>query len=385
MTILHLEDSENDAFMVDALLHEEWPDCRIHRVATRAEYEAALASEQFDLILCDHQMPGFDGMRALDLARTQRPEKPFVFMSGTIGEERAIDAMKHGADDYVIKDRPGRLVSAVRHATERRSAELIAKQLEMQLRRSQRAEIIGTLTGGVAHDLNNVLAPILLGTSLLRMEPLDPAAQRILDTIESSAQHGADLVKQLLGFARGTEGARVPIEPRKLLEDLTTLLRKTLTARIRVQLDIPADPQPILADPTQLKQLLLNLCLNARDAMPEGGEIKIRAEDATIDEERARSMPEGRTGEYLHLQVSDSGTGIPPEILDRIFDPFFTTKPEGKGTGLGLSMVRGIVKGHNGFMHVESTIGRGTTFHIFLSTRSSGKTGSPFELKRGDT
>jgi signal transduction histidine kinase len=343
MTILHLEDSENDAFMVDALLHEEWPDCRIHRVATRAEYEAALASEQFDLILCDHQMPGFDGMRALDLARTQRPEKPFVFMSGTIGEERAIDAMKHGADDYVIKDRPGRLVSAVRHATERRSAELIAKQLEMQLRRSQRAEIIGTLTGGVAHDLNNVLAPILLGTSLLRMEPLDPAAQRILDTIESSAQHGADLVKQLLGFARGTEGARVPIEPRKLLEDLTTLLRKTLTARIRVQLDIPADPQPILADPTQLKQLLLNLCLNARDAMPEGGEITIRAEDATIDEERARSMPEGRTGEYLHLQVSDSGTGIPPEILDRIFDPFFTTKPEGKGTGLGLSMVRGIV------------------------------------------
>jgi PAS domain S-box-containing protein len=614
--------------MVETLLRDEWPDCRIHRAASRSEFEAALEFEQFDLILSDHHMPGFDGLKALARAREHCPGKPFVFISGTIGEERAIDAMRNGADDYVIKDRPARLVPAIQHAlnrveegarrrrmeealkqnqerfrqiaenvddliavldidgrrvylnpayrtvlgdseklrgtsafaeihpedrarveaafhqtvqtgighrleyrfvledqsiryiesqdnvlrhptgvvsnvlvvsrdvTARRAAEqrlreqaslldkardaIIAtdlnhritywntsaerilgwsaaeaqgrdlrelglemdakrfatarsqvmtkgewhgqfqvkahsgsrvdltsgwtlvrdgdgnpqsillintdvtesKQLEMQLLRSQRAESMGTLTGGVAHDLNNVLAPILMGAELLKMVAVDDGTKRIVNSIEASAQHGAALVKQLLGFARGTEGERIQVQPKRMLSEVGTLLRQAIPPRIKVNVDIKGEPPAVLADSTQLKQLLLNLCFNARDATPGEGTLTLGTEVASLTEDQARAMPEGRAGTFLHLSVADTGSGIPPEILDRIFDPFFTTKEVGKGTGLGLSMVRGIIKGHEGFLHVESTVGVGTTFHLYLPYPEPGRgTATPFNGK----
>jgi PAS domain S-box-containing protein len=263
-----------------------------------------------------------------------------------------------------------------------------AKLLETQLLRAQRAESMGTLTGGIAHDLNNVLAPILMGAGLLRTMSLAKEATRIVDTIEASAEHGAALVRQLLGYARGTEGERVAVPPKRLLEDLAGLLRQTMPANVTVQLDLLGEPRPVLADATQLKQLLLNLCINARDAMPAGGTITLSAEEEMIDEDRARTMAESSTGPHLHLRIADTGCGIPPEIVDRIFDPFFTTKAAGKGTGLGLSMVRGIVKGHRGFLHLESSVGAGTTFHIYLPTleapASRGVSAAPFRGK-GET
>jgi PAS domain S-box-containing protein len=253
------------------------------------------------------------------------------------------------------------------------------RKMEIHLLRTQRMESIATLTGGIAHDLNNVLAPIVMGADILRSEITSEASLRVVNSIEISAQHGAALVRQLLGFARGEEGQRVEVRPQSLLEDLAPLLRQALPSQIEVQVRLAPNPWPVFADATQLKQVIFNLAINARDAMPAGGTLTIAAENLQFDAEQARAVPDGRAGRFLRLRVSDTGTGIPPEILEKIFDPFFTTKEVGKGTGLGLSTVRGIIKGHEGFLQVESTIGLGTAFNIFLPVfQTSSTSAAPF-------
>ena len=487
MRVLHLEDSNNDAEIVAYLLTGEWPDCVIERVADRTAYTAALVKDGFDIILSDYALPSYNGLAALQLARERCPSTPFIFVSGTIGEERAIEALKAGAFDYVIKDRPGRLVPAVRRALEtharekshrvaerrlreqaalldkardaiiatdldyrvtywnggaerlhgRTAVEVIGcdlrslglghdplqfaaararllahgewrggfrirdragrvrhiesswslvrgtegdaltilaietdvserKLLEAQLLQSQRVESIGMLAGGIAHDLNNVLAPILMGIELLRLSHLSPAERTTIHAMEASAQHGSNLVRQLLAFARGARGERVPAHLRPLLRDLRTLLEPALPGAISVEVVDQDDLRPVLADGTQLKQVLLNLCINARDAMPHGGSIRIQAENTEVDAALARACAEARPGPHVRISVIDTGAGIPPEVLDRIFEPFFTTKEIGRGTGLGLPLVRGIVREHDGFLTVESEVGRGTTMRIYL-------------------
>jgi len=205
-----------------------------------------------------------------------------------------------------------------------------------------------------------------MGAELLKSPRVDPGLHSIVATIEQCAQHGAALVRQLLGFERGAEGERKEVNPGTFLTELSTLLRQTLPKRIELRLRIGAEPWLLWADETQLKQVVLNLCINARDAMTGSGSIEISAENRVVEEAFARTMPEGRAGRYLHINVSDTGDGIPAGLLDKIFDPFFTTKEIGKGTGLGLSTVRGIIKGHDGFLHVESMVGVGTVFHLFL-------------------
>ncbi|MEY2439869.1 MAG: hypothetical protein QOI34_1254 [Verrucomicrobiota bacterium] len=240
------------------------------------------------------------------------------------------------------------------------------KKLETHLLRAQRLESIGTLASGVAHDLNNILTPILICAQSLQRGASEEDVKSMAALMEISAKRGASVVKQVLTFARGVEGERVLINPSHLIEEMVDLARKTFSKSIEIKSRYPENLWSIEGDPTQLHQVLLNFSVNARDAMPQGGSLIIAAENFEVDEHYASISPGAKAGPHVLLRVSDTGTGISREVIDKIFDPFFTTKEVGKGTGLGLSTVFGIVKSHGGFISVYSEIGRGTTFQIFL-------------------
>jgi signal transduction histidine kinase/CheY-like chemotaxis protein len=240
------------------------------------------------------------------------------------------------------------------------------RQLEVQFRRAQRLENIGTLAGGIAHDLNNVLTPILMSIPILQKRNGDERSRQLLTTIETSAQRGADIVKQVLTFARGTEGERTLLQPKHFLRDIVEISKETFPRSIALKFEVPENLWTITGDATQLHQIVLNLLVNARDAMPEGGSLTLRAENVALDEKSSRSFLGAKAENYVMLSVKDTGIGIPSEILDKIFDPFFTTKEVGKGTGLGLSTVMTIVKSYGGFLTVESTPAIGTEFKVFI-------------------
>jgi two-component system, cell cycle sensor histidine kinase and response regulator CckA len=239
------------------------------------------------------------------------------------------------------------------------------KQLETQLLRAQRLESIGTLASGVAHDLNNILTPVLMCSQMLENDV--PESKRpTLKLIETSALRGAAIVNQVLTFARGVEGERVLIKPNHLIDEMIDIAKKTFPKNIEISSKYPEDLWTIQGDPTQLHQVLLNLCVNARDAMPNGGALVIWAENINVDQNYAAMMPGATPGAYVAIRVSDTGSGMPRATVEKIFDPFFTTKEVGKGTGLGLSSALGIVKSHSGFISVYSELDKGTTFKIFL-------------------
>jgi PAS domain S-box-containing protein len=240
------------------------------------------------------------------------------------------------------------------------------KQQETQTLRAQRLESIGTLAGGIAHDLNNALTPILMALKLLQRPRPETERQALLAAAQAGAERGAGMIRQLLTFARGGEGQRVRTDLPALLDEVRTLLAHSLPDSIAIEVLVEPDLRPVIGDATQLSQVLMNLGVNARDAMPTGGRLLLEARNVTLDEGFVRTQPQARPGPYVCLSVSDTGTGIPPEVLDRIFDPFFTTKEHGKGTGLGLAMVQGIVRGHDGFVNVHSEVGRGTRIVVYL-------------------
>jgi PAS domain S-box-containing protein len=241
------------------------------------------------------------------------------------------------------------------------------KQLEAQFLRAQRLESLGTLAGGIAHDLNNMLSPILMAVQLLQMRASNEQEQQWLQTLETSAKRAADLVKQVLSFARGIEGERMFLHVSQVMFEVEQIIRETFPKSIEIETDVRSiDLWALLGDATQIHQVLMNLCVNARDAMPTGGKLEITAENLFVDDNYARMNINAHVGPYVVITVSDTGTGIPPEILDRIFEPFFTTKEVGKGTGLGLSTVIGIVRDHGGFINVYSELNRGTQFRIYL-------------------
>jgi PAS domain S-box-containing protein len=240
------------------------------------------------------------------------------------------------------------------------------KKLESQFLRAQRLESIGTLASGIAHDLNNILSPILMSVSLLRRTMKEPDNERMLNIVESSAERGAGIVKQVLTFARGVEGERVLLQPKHLISELSKIMAQTFPRNIDIQTNLPTELWTISGDATQLHQVLLNLCVNARDAMPSGGTLDVAAENVTVDDQLARMNPGAQLGPHVVLRVGDTGVGMSPETMDKIYDPFFTTKEVGKGTGLGLATVIGIVKGHGGFLSLKSEVGVGTTFRVYL-------------------
>jgi nitrogen-specific signal transduction histidine kinase/ActR/RegA family two-component response regulator len=240
------------------------------------------------------------------------------------------------------------------------------KALEAQVLRAQRLESIGTLAGGIAHDLNNVLSPILMATEVLARNTSDEGSHRMLQAIRTSALRGGEMVSHILAFARGVDGERAPLEPAGVLRDVEKIIRDTFPKNVEVRFEIPHDSWPVIGDATQLHQVLLNLCVNARDAMRYGGTLRLSVEHCILDESYARMHLEARVGRYVVLTVADTGMGMPPEILDKIFDPFFTTKDAGKGTGLGLSTSNAIVRSHGGFINVYSEPGRGSVFRVYL-------------------
>jgi PAS domain S-box-containing protein len=239
-------------------------------------------------------------------------------------------------------------------------------QAQNQMLRAQRLESLGTLSGGIAHDLNNALAPILMIVDSLRLEC--PHATEMIDAIEESARRGADMVRQLLTFAKGVQGQRLLLQPEHLLREMEKIIRGSFPKNIQLRIKYESKLQAVVGDATQLHQVLLNLCVNARDAMPNGGVLTMEAENVEIDETYASTVPEAAPGQYVLWRISDTGTGIPPEILDRIFEPFFSTKGPEKGTGLGLSTLLGIIKSHGGFVRVYSQPGSGSTFTVYLPT-----------------
>lgn len=480
MRVLHLEDSNLDAELLAVRLAGTWPECRIRQADNQADFVAALHHGEFDLILSDYTLQDMDGLAALDLAKVHRPGVPFIFFSGTIGEERAIEALRRGADDYVIKDRPTRLVSAIRQAIERRrtedqlkrQAELLdrttdailvldpqarvtywnrgaerlyglaaadvagrllgslgidtenhaaiareralldgewcgelaqrsldgrelvvdsrwtrlldqagepegiliintditrQKEIEAGLLQAQRIESIGLLAGGVAHDMNNMLVPIISGTELAEGElPEGHPARTYLELIRESALHGSQLVRQLLEFSRGTPGHRHRVGTRRLLEDLTRFVGAMLPSSVQLVLAEDCVDRTVECDETQIKQVLVNLCINARDAMGKQGRVNISATEVVHGAETPPPSPDLAPGPFIVISVADTGPGIPPAMLQRIFDPFFTTKPQGKGTGLGLSTSLGIIKSHGGHLAVANRAGGGAVFSIHL-------------------
>ncbi len=619
--ILHLEDNENDHLLVKEMLAESGLNCEFSLARSREEFEVVLRGGHFDLIISDYTLPSYDGLRALTLARESQRDTPFIFFSGTIGEEVAVESLKTGATDYVVKQRPKRLVAAVRRAlqeaeerarlkkteaalnqseerfrivaratndviwewdlqahrvwrsenfesvfghrlepgtpllnawtpylhpddheriqssvtallaargkiwwgeyrfrradgsyasvldrafvlydqagqptrmvgvtidmTERkhaedkirqqaalldkacdailvcdlddriifwnRSAERIygwtaseaagrrvhellfdqlpasfdearksvaergewigefhqvakdghavlvqsswtlvrdeegrprskliintdvskQKQLEEQFLRTQRLEILGVLVGGIAHDLNNALAPILMGVGILRSLPLPQEAADILSTVHGSAQRGADMVKQILMFARGGEGHKQPINVAQLAREMGRIISDTFPKSIECRIVTEGDSWSVLGLSTQLHQVVMNLCVNARDAMPKGGTLTLATRNVHLSESEAASHTGAGAGRYLCLSVKDTGVGIPEDRLSQIFQPFFTTKAPGLGTGLGLPTSLTIVKNHGGFITVDSAPDHGAEFKVYLPAVAS--------------
>lgn len=245
------------------------------------------------------------------------------------------------------------------------------KRLEMQFLRAQRLESIGTLAGGIAHDLNNVLSPLMMAAQMLQLKFTDPDSQRWLKVMLTNIERGTEMVKQILLFARGSQGERIVLQPKHLVKEIVKIVKETFPKNIEIVFNIPEEPWQILGDATQLHQVLINLCVNARDAMPEGGKLTIEIENHVFDANYSRINPQATPGPYIVVIVSDTGVGIPQEVINRIFDPFFTTKEHGKGTGLGLATVQGIVKGHKGFVNVYSEPGKGTKFTVYLPAAAS--------------
>ena len=240
------------------------------------------------------------------------------------------------------------------------------KRMEGQFLRAQRMESIGTLAGGIAHDLNNVLSPILMAIDMLQLKATDEASKKWLDVLRTNAERGGNMVHQVLSFARGVEGERVALQPKHLIKEIVKILRETLPKSIEISFQLPDDLWIISADATQMHQVLMNLCVNARDAMPEGGSISIKAENVFVDENYARMHIEAKAGRFVVVSVSDTGPGMTPEIQSRIFEPFFTTKEMTKGTGLGLSTALTIIKSHGGFINVYSELHKGSHFALYL-------------------
>lgn len=240
------------------------------------------------------------------------------------------------------------------------------KLMEAQFLRAQRMESIGTLAGGIAHDLNNVLSPIMLAIEMLQLRVNDESSRQLLKALQANAQRGADMVRQVLSFARGVEGERVPLQPRHLIKDVVKILRETMPKSIEIDFQVPNDLWLTSADATQIHQVLMNLCVNARDAMPDGGTITVKANNVFVDENYARMHLEAKPGRFIVITVADTGTGMPPEVVGRIFEPFFTTKEMTKGTGLGLSTALTIIKSHGGFVNVYSEQGKGTQFAVYF-------------------
>jgi two-component system, cell cycle sensor histidine kinase and response regulator CckA len=386
LNVLILEDRPSDAELMVAALHRSGFDPKWHRVDTEEEYVLALCAD-LDVILADYSLPQFDGERALALLKERGLEVPFIVVSGSIGEEHAVSIMKRGAADYLLKDRLGRLGEAVKHTLDQRRLRLETQlhqaqrkeeraALEARVHQAQRLESIGQLAGGVAHDFNNLLAGIMNYAGLVSDTIAEQMALRGLtedeafrtlaqdvEEIKAVAKRAADLTHQLLIFSRREVVKLQVLDLNAIVGDMEKLLRRTIGEDIDLRTTLmPGLPKTKL-DRGQIEQVLMNLVVNARDAMPKGGRLEMRTAEFLAHESYAQ-LHAIRPGRYVRLSVSDTGSGMPPDVAARAFEPFFTTKPKGKGSGLGLATVYGIVTQAGGDVVIYSEPGLGTTIRV---------------------
>jgi signal transduction histidine kinase len=403
ITILLLEDSDLDAELVGACLAAAKIDNVTRRVITRDDFLAALRDCAFDLILADYVLPAFDGVTALALAREHCPSVPFVFVSGTLGEDVAVEALKNGATDYVTKQRLDRLPRTVLRAlTEakgrraREEAEQALRELnatleqrvlertlalessnrelkrqvaqremaEAALRQAQRLEVVGQLTSGVAHDFNNLLTVILGNLQFLERTAVPEAVRRRLDTMKVAAERGAKLTFQLLSFSRRQHLEPAPTNLNDILAAMRGMLASTLGGSIRIDTFLDEGLWSAMVDPTQVELVILNLVINARDAMEVGGTLTIATRNGRLGPSSRADDP--APGDYVIVDVSDTGSGMTKDVLERAFEPFFTTKGPGRGSGLGLAQVYGFAKQSGGGVSIDTRPGHGTTVSLYL-------------------
>jgi hypothetical protein len=507
LRLLHLEDDPDYSALLASKLTAEGIEIELSCAETRQAFEAALERGKYDLIIADFSLPDYNGILAMKLAKEKLPGTPILLVSGTIGEEAAIESLKAGATDYVLKQWPERLVPAVKRAlreSEDRKSRLEAEtklvrreklfralsensldivtvldkeamfkynsqsvakvlgyrpdelmgqnafaiiheedvaatmkqfqqcvatpgqtttakfrarhqdgswlyletvcksflddpeiagvvvnsrdvterhRLEEQLLHSQKMEAIGLLAGGVAHDFNNILTVIQGHASLLRAAEQLPEAQRVsVDQIYQAAERAAGLTRQLLTFSRRQVMQPKPLDLNTVLGNMTRMLGRILGEDIALQFNYSAGQPWVHADEGMVEQVVMNLAVNSRDAMPTGGHLTIKIAVVDVTPGDLSKHHDGRAGKFVCFSVADTGSGIKAEVLPHIFEPFFTTKAIGKGTGLGLATVYGIVKQHRGWITVQSKTGQGTTFHVFLpainatTTKSSDTT-----------
>lgn len=363
LRILVVEDEAFDAELLFDKLRDDGIVFTQRLVDDEAAYRTALDQFEPDIILSDLSLPGFSGYRALQILRERVQETPFIFVSGTIGEEAAIEALRSGATDYVLKGGLSRLPRVVRRAV-REAAEFAARaRAETELLRAQRFESLAMLAGGLSHDLRNILQPLLLSSARIS-ESDDPELRKHGELVGDCARRGLEMVASMLSFARG---ARVEIERVKLaalFSTLQMLLRGSVPSNVNLEFSAGDDEVIIEGNHTELQQCLLNLCLNALQAMPDGGTLKLSAESATVDAPFFASDEVSAPGAYLKLMISDTGMGMSDAVRANLFRPFFTTKAE--GTGLGLLSCKRIMTNHRGYLRVLSEVGKGTCFELYL-------------------
>jgi two-component system cell cycle sensor histidine kinase/response regulator CckA len=364
--VIHIEDSFIDSALVQQLLQEDGLVCEIQRIETREQLVEALKQTTCDLILSDCTLPQFHGLEALEIAHSIRPEIPFIFISGTIGEETAIKSLQNGATDYVLKQRLSRLVPAVRRALTEADGRRLRDSMQTQLRQARKLETIGTLAGGLAHDFRNVLQVLKMSIALLPLKAHDPdQIIHLAAQLDKAAERGYDMMQELLVFARQTEAHLIAVNMGKQIESTAQMLQNALPDNVSLVLNLEEDLPSIFADRGQVDRMLTNLILNARDALPLGGDIAIYTDLIRFDRMPANSW-QMKDAPYLRVRVSDNGTGMDEATQSRIFEPFFTTKPAGKGTGLGLSVVFGLIEAHQGFIDLQSQVDEGTIFSLFF-------------------
>jgi signal transduction histidine kinase len=367
MRVLVVEDNADDAELMLRELRRGGFEVTSQRVDTRDAMAQALDMQAWDIVLADYTMPSFNARAALALVQEKGMDVPFIIISGSIGEEIAVDAMKAGAHDYLMKGNLARLVPVIEREIREAASRRERRSLEAQLQQAQKMELIGQLAGGIAHDFNNVLTVIQGNIELIEdaIAPSGPTKECLEDAAKAT-KNGAGLARQLLAFAREQVIEPEIVDLNELIQDTVKLLRRVIGENVKCVTLAQPDLRPVRVDPGQMTQVLVNLALNARDAMPSGGELTIETQNLQMNEEQARQRIDVRPGEYVLLSVRDSGTGMNEKVLARIFEPYFTTKEPGKGTGFGLATCYGIIKQSGGSIWAESRPGQGTKFQILL-------------------
>ena len=372
--VLLVEDNRNDAELALAELDGDGLAHAAQVVDSEEAYLVALREFQPDIVLSDLSLPGFSGQRALALLRERDAELPFIYVSATLGEEAAIEALRNGATDYILKQNPARLASAVRRALTEAAERRASQRAQTELIRAQRFESLAMLAGGLSHDLRNLLQPLLLAGERLRDHTADPQVAKLGELVRDCGQRGLEMVQSMLSFARGARQAE-QVRLGELLGALGLLLQGSVPRTIRMQIAVDAPELAFAGNHTELQQCLLNLCLNAIQAMPEGGELRIETTQQRLEAEFFHAGETARPGRYLRLGVIDNGPGISAQVQAHLFEPFFTTKES--GTGLGLVSCLRIVSGHGGVMRVDSAPGRGTRFDLYIPLQAMAEAAEP--------